>query len=220
MESISWTPKRKKHASRTTGKLQRPLSGTRSQGEISTFEGQAGPQQILVGRRQRRVPDLLAPAADVEQPACVGIEDPEHPLIDVAVSLPARDDGEQSPREVQRHVRRILRLVLEPRQVPQPERCIPQVPLQGFGKGHQDRGDARAGQHVGRHEGGALGGEVAGVVGELAPQPAGLPPTSVGGPIAEAHQQAQDERIDQAPRAPQIIIRTWNHRPSRPATTQ
>ena len=57
---------------------------------------------------------------------------------------------------------------------------------------------------VGRHEGGALGGEVAAVVGELAPQPAGLPPASVGGPIAEAHQQAQDERIDQAPRPPPV----------------
>ena len=64
-----------------------------------------------------------------EQPARVGIEDPEHSLVDVAVTLPVRDDGEKSPRQVQRHVRRIIRYVLEPRQVPQPERCIPQVPL-------------------------------------------------------------------------------------------
>jgi hypothetical protein len=37
LPSINSTPKRKKHTSRISGKLQKPLSGTMSQGAINTF---------------------------------------------------------------------------------------------------------------------------------------------------------------------------------------
>ena len=125
---------------------------------------------------QGRAPDLLAPAADVDQPARVVVENPEYPLVDVAVTLPVRHGGEQPPHGVERHVGRVGIFVLEPRKVPQPGRFRPQLSLQGFGEVHQDLDDARAGEYVGRHERGAFGREVVAVVGQLPPQPAGLPP--------------------------------------------
>ena len=120
----------------------------------------------------------------------MGVEGPEEHLVDLAVAPPLRDGGVEPCREIQRHVRRVVPHMLEPRQLPEVRRLAAEVTFQGLGEGHEQFGDPRPGQDVGRQEGRELGGQIAGVVGQLAPQPAGRPPTVVGRTVAEAQQEA------------------------------
>ncbi len=73
-----------------------------------------------------------------------------------------------------------------------------QVKLESHGKVDEQVRHGGTGQHFRGDESGEHDGEVARVVGEMAPQSAGLPPAVVCRPVAKAEQDPQDQRIQES----------------------